>query len=231
MDTLAKRSEPFLDWMESWLKNLPVLPLPQPAQTAVLSVDVVNGFCVNGPLASPRVAQIVAPITRLLQAAWAGGVRHILLLQDTHEPDAVEFSAWPAHCVRGTAEAEPVDEFKALPFFSAATILQKNSIASGLNADLAMWIAAHPEVDTFVVVGDCTDLCTYQMAMYLRTDANERQLARRVIVPVDCVETYDRALEAAQTQGGFAHPADLLHATFLYHMALNGIEVVQKVVP
>ncbi|NTV36699.1 MAG: cysteine hydrolase, partial [Anaerolineaceae bacterium] len=32
-------------------------------------------------------------------------------------------------------------------------------------------------------------------------------------------------------QGGFPHPGDLLHATFLYHMALNGIEVVKEVLP
>ena len=156
-------------------------------------------------------------------------MKHILLTQDTHEPDAVEFASFPPHCVRGTAEAEPVAEIQALPFFHEMVILPKNSIASGLNTGLSDWLDAHPEVDTFIVVGDCTDLCTYQLAMHLRLDANARQIQRRVIVPADCVETYDLPVEIARQIGSLPHPADLLHAVFLYHMALNGMEVVQSI--
>jgi hypothetical protein len=79
------------------------------------------------------------------------------------------------------------------------------------------------------VVGDCTDLCTYQLAMHLRLDANERQLERRVIVPINAVDTYDTPMSVAEELGIFPHPGDLLHATFLYHMAINGIEVVKRI--
>jgi len=231
---LQDQSAPFLRYLEQWLAQLPVVGLkeiaPDPARAAILSVDVINGFCVSGPLASERVGRIVEPIASLFQRAWDYGIRHILLTQDSHEPDAVEFSAWPPHCIRGTAEAEPVDAFKRLPFFNQMVILEKNSISSGLNTGLNDWLAQHPEVNTFIVVGDCTDLCTYQLAMHLRLDANARQLQRRVIVPTDGVETYDRPIEVAEREGGFPHPGDLLHAVFLYHMALNGIEVVEKIV-
>lgn len=231
---LEAQSAPFLRYLERWLAQLPVVNLkdvaPDPSQVAIVSVDVINGFCISGPLASERVGRIVEPIASLFQRAWDYGIRHILLTQDSHEPDAVEFSAWPPHCIRGTAEAEPVDAFKRLPFFNQMLILEKNSISSGLNTGLNDWLAQHPEVNTFIVVGDCTDLCTYQLAMHLRLDANARQLQRRVIVPVDGVETYDRPIEVAEKEGGFPHPGDLLHAIFLYHMALNGIEVVEKIV-
>ena len=63
--------------------------------------------------------------------------------------------------------------------------------------------------------------------MHLRLDANARQLQRRVILPADCVDTYDTPLALAKEIGAFPHPADLLHAVFLYHMALNGVEVVK----
>lgn len=231
---LEAQSAPFLRYLERWLAQLPVVNLkdiaPEPRQAAIVSVDVINGFCISGPLASERVGRIVEPIAALFQRAWDYGIRHILLTQDSHEPDAVEFSAWPPHCIRGTAEAEPVDAFKRLPFFNQMLILEKNSISSGLNTGLNDWLAQHPEVNTFIVVGDCTDLCTYQLAMHLRLDANARQLQRRVIVPVDGVETYDRPVEVAEKEGSFPHPGDLLHAIFLYHMALNGIEVVEKIV-
>jgi len=234
MSGLYEQSKEFMDYLEGWTKALPSLSVKEvtadPAKVAVISVDVINGFCTIGPLASSRVANIVDPIARLFAAVWSRGVRHIVLVQDTHEPDAVEFGSFPPHCVRGTAEAETVDAFKALPFFNQLTVIPKNSIASGLDTGLVEWLAAHPQVDTFIVVGDCTDLCTYQLAMHLRLDANARQLKRRVVLPADCVDTYDTPLALAKEIGAFPHPGDLLHAVFLYHMALNGVEVVKTLV-
>lgn len=232
-NTLAAQSAEFLAFLEDWLAGLADLPAADvfswPERVALVSVDVIKGFCNFGPLASPRVGKIAVPIARLMKTAWAAGVRNIILTQDTHEPDAVEFAQWPAHCVRGTEEAQPVDELTALPFFDQILQIPKNSIHSGLNTGLSDWLNRHPEVDTFVVVGDCTDLCTYQLAMHLRLDANARQLIRRVVTPVDCVDTYDRTVASAQAEGGLPHPADLLHAVFLYHMALNGVEVARKI--
>ena len=230
---LDNNTAAFMPFLKSWMQALPVLPLAEaiqaPGKTAIISVDVVNGFCHEGVLASPRVKAIIEPITHLMRAAWQRGLRNILLSQDTHEPDAVEFGAWPAHCVRGTSEAETVPEIQSLPFFNEITVLEKNSIASGLNTGLNAWLANHPDVDTFIIVGDCTDLCTYQLAMHLRLDANARQLKRRVIVPADCVDTYDLPVETAAAIGALPHPGDLLHALFLYHMRLNGVEVYLKI--
>ena len=233
---MIKLQEPaklFLPWLESWLAERPALALSEtadsPEQIAIFSVDVIKGFCSIGPLSSPRVNAIIAPIVELMQTAWEGGVRYIVLSQDSHEPDAVEFGAFPPHCVRGTEEAETVDEFTALPFFDQITVIEKNSIDSGLNTGLDDWLAGHPQVKTCIVVGDCTDLCVYQLAMHLRLDANERQLQRRVIVPANAVDTYDTPMSVAEDLGIFPHPGDLLHATFLYHMAVNGIEVVKKI--
>lgn len=231
--SLASQAMPFLDYLEDWSAALPVLPLVEaiadPQKAAIISVDIIHGFCYEGPLSSPRVAGIVAPVTRLFERAWERGLRHIILAQDTHEPDAVEFAQFPPHCVRGTPESEPVKAFQELPFFNEIRIFEKNSIASGLNTGLEEWVKAHPEVDTYLVVGDCTDLCTYQLAMYLRLDANARQLSRRVIVPADCVQTYDTPVDAARSLGIPSHPGDLLHAIFLYHMQLNGMEVVSHI--
>lgn len=231
--TLVETSQPFLAFLDEWQSSLPVAAIkdiaPDPQRAAVISVDMINGFCTIGPLASPRVEAIIETIVKLFQSAWNYGIHHILLSQDAHEPDAVEFGAWPPHCVRGTAEAETVPAFQSLPFFDQMVLLQKNSISSGLNTGLNEWLVAHPEVDTFMVVGNCTDLCVYQLAMHLRLDANARQLKRRVVVPAAAVETYDRSLETAQAEGGLPHDADLHHVFFLYHMALNGIEVVKAV--
>ncbi len=229
--SLIDQSSSFLQFLEDWYTHLPASSLAetlaQPERAAIVSIDVVRGFCNVGPLASARVERIVAPITRLFQAAWDGGLRNIVLVQEAHEPQAVEFEAWPPHCVRGTEEAQTVEAFQRLPFFNQIRILYKNSISSFQGTGLDDWVVAHPEVDCYIAVGDCTDLCTYQLAMDLRMEANFRQLKRRVIVPVDCTDTYDRTLEAARQEGGLPHPAELMHQIFLYHMALNGVEVVK----
>jgi hypothetical protein len=64
--------------------------------------------------------------------------------------------------------------------------------------------------------------------MHLRLRANVMELREaRVIVPADCVQTYDMPVETANQLGILPHDGNLLHTVFLYHMALNGIEVVR----
>ncbi len=231
--SLAQRSAGFVDHVERWLNNRPALKLQsviqQPERVAVLCVDVINGFCTIGPLSSPRVQGIVAPIARLFTAAHALGVRHFVLTQDAHAPDAVEFRQYPPHCIRDTAESETAPELKALPFAETYVVIEKNSISSSVNGQLDRWLDQHPEVDTFIVTGDCSDLCTYQLAMHLRLRANEFQKAgARVILPADCVQTYHTPLDVAEKLGIPPHDGDLLHAIFLFNMAANGVEVVAR---
>lgn len=228
------RSREFLEYLDTLVENLQEMPfsdaIRSPQKTAVISVDVINGFCYEGPLSSPRVQTIIEPIVAVFRKSWELGVRQIVLVQEAHEPEAVEFGQFPPHCVRGTSEAEAVPEFQSLPFFEQMQVIGKNSISAAHNTGLMDWIAAHPQVDTFIVVGDCTDLCTHQLAMYLRLDANARQLDRRVILPEDCVDTYDLPVDVARQIGAVPHDAELLHAVFLYHMMLNGVEVVRRLV-
>lgn len=223
----------FIAFLEDWRANLPVISPGLVADSfdkvAIVSVDLIKGFCDFGPLASPRVAAIVPAVTELMTTLKSHGLQHFLLSQDAHSPEAVEFGAWPPHCVRGSAEAETVDEIRRLPFFDQFTILEKNSISSDLSDGLAHWIDSHPQVSSYIVVGDCTDLCTYQLAMFLRLSANQNQAYRRVIVPANCVATYDLPVDPALKLGILPHPGDLLDAIFLYHMALNGVEVVAAI--
>lgn len=230
---LAENSQPFLDYVEAWLNHLPNISAAElivnPQKVALISVDMIKGFCSMGPLSSPRVADIITPIVNLMQTAQNAGVRNFVLTQDSHEKDAVEFNSFAPHCIRGTEEAETIEAFKNLPFYEEMIVVEKNSLASGLNTGFNHWLELHPEVDTFILVGNCTDLCIYEAAMQLRLDANAHQLKRRVILPENCIATYDLNLDTAQSLNIFPHPGDLMHAVFLYHMALNGIEIVQAI--
>ncbi len=223
----------FLDWLSNWESNLPEQRLDSvsadPARVAVVCVDMTNAFCFEGPLASPRVAGLIPAISQLLQRAHKLGVRHFLFPQDTHAADALEFGAFPTHAVAGTPESETVAELARLPFAGLFVVIPKNSISCDLGTPLEPWLASHPQVTAFIVVGDCTDLCIYQAAMYLRLRANVNGIrSTRVIVPADCVQTYDMPPEAAVPVGVLPHDGDLLHRLFLYHLALNGVETVAR---
>jgi nicotinamidase-related amidase len=234
-DQFINQSRSFIEWMLGWKAGLQPLSINsviqnEPDKVGIISVDVIKGFCTVGPLSSPRINQIVQPITRLFENAWAKGVRDIALPQDTHPEDAVEFAQYAPHCIRGTEQSQTVDSFKELPFFDQIAVVEKNSINCGVNQAFLDWFHARPHIKTWIAVGDCTDICTYQLAMYLRVWANENQQRDfRVIVPVDCVDTYDLPVERALEIGATPHGGELLHLVSLYHMMLNGIEIVSEI--
>ena len=233
--SLAEKSKTFLNHVESWVENRPVLALdkaiPEPEKAAIISADVINGFLYEGPLASPRVAQIDKPITNLMSAAWDRGMRDILLVQDAHSEDSPEFNAYGQHVLAGTRQAEAIDMIKNLPFYNKLTTIYKDSIHPALNNGFDEWVDSREHLETFIAVGDVTDLCLYNLALYLRFRANAYHRERRVIVPANCTQTWHLSVEDAQNAPGMAHHGDMLHATFLYHMALNGVEVVKEIKP
>jgi nicotinamidase-related amidase len=234
-EQLLEQARPFLKYVADWKATLPSFPMTelvadQPEKVAVMSVDLINGFCYEGPLASPRIASLVGPITDLFQKSYAAGIRHFVLTQDAHTPDSVEFATYPPHCIRGTSESETIPALQQLPFAELFQMMPKQSIHSALSTELDNWLTAHPQIDTFIVVGDCTDLCTYHLAMHLKLRAVAVNQSVRVLLPANCVDTYDLPVPSDPHSPIIPHDGDLLHHIFLYHMQLNGIEVVECLV-
>jgi nicotinamidase-related amidase len=233
---VANRSAVFLTWLDQWYNGLREMPLEAvireaggPAGVACVSVDMVVGFCSEGPLSSPRVGALAPRIAALLRRAYAAGVREFVFTQDAHPEDSPEFAAFGPHCIRGTREAETVPELRELPFADTIPVIPKRSLSSTISTDFGAWLAARPHLRRFLIVGDCTDLCVYQAAMDLKLRANADHLPYQVIVPDRCVDTYDVPVDVAERLGILPHDGDLLHRLFLYHMALNGVSVVRDV--
>jgi len=232
-DALIERSATFFGYLVEWQRTLPairwseLLATVDATQIGVFCVDMVNGFCHEGALASPRVAALIPPICELMTQAYAHGVRDFVLPQDTHRHDAVEFRDFPEHCVAGTVQSQTVPELAALPFASMFQLIPKNSLSPAYGTSLDNWLDTHPGLRVAIVSGDCTDLCVYQLAMHLKLRANAANQPLRVVLPENCVQTYDLPIEAARAIGALAHDGDVLHLLFLYHMRLNGVEVVR----
>jgi len=231
---MIKKNENFLKFLDGFYLNLIELPIDEilddPEKVAIISVDMINAFCRIGKLASDRVAAIIDPVINLLMLAWKKGLKNIVLLNDCHTYDAKEFGAFGEHAVCGTIESEIVEEIKSLLFYDEMKIIEKNSINPSQNTEFDSWLGKHPEITTFIIVGNCTDLCVYQASLHLRTAANAFNFERRVIIPEVCVNTYDVPVEVSEDSPVEPHPADLIHKLFLHHMHLNGIEIYKKLI-
>ncbi len=232
---VQQETDTFLRYVEEWLDGLKPFNLQDeiedPAGAAVFSADMVVGFCREGALASERIDALTQPVVRVFQRAYDVGVRDFVLLQDTHHESTPEFNSFPRHCVVGSEESQAISELRELPFYDRCTIVEKNSLHPAVMTGFDSWLDERPGLRDCIVVGDCTDLCAYHLAMHLRMRANALDAAEfRVIVPANAVDTYDLPTEQAGNVGAPAHPGDFFHRVFLYHMALNGIEVVREVV-
>ena len=212
-----ERSKATLAELYDMLDNLPVMPLAdlEAQATALVLVDLINGFARSGALQSHRVEALIPGVVRLMRAGDQMGLAKVVFA-DSHSNDSPEFESYPAHCLTGSIEAEPVDEIKAIGNYQ---LFPKNSTNGFLEAAFRKWLAENSQINTFIVVGDCTDICIQQFAVTLKAWFNRQNRSVRVIVPIDLVDTYDLG----------AHNADLLNVVTLFSMMGNGIEVVKTI--
>jgi nicotinamidase-related amidase len=227
----------FLPWLERHSAERDSLSLDRlveesggSGRCAIVVVDLLEGFCREGPLASEHVRRLIEPIRSFLSMAHGAGVSKFFFPCDSHPPDSPEFSSFPPHCIEGSRQAEIVSELARLEFSESFVKLNKQSISSLIGTDLPQQLQ-DLEVKTIICVGDCTDLCLYHLAIGLRFWANAEKRDWRIVVPQDLVATYDLPVAAALEVGAMPHPADLLSDVFLYHLELNGVEVVSGLTP
>ena len=225
--------------------------------TFVFSADMITDFCKPSkkrPLASDRVKGIIKPIIRLLSGLHGAGVENFILVQDWHEPDAKEFEAFPPHAIKDTEGAKTISEFNRLPFADKFIVFRKNALSPAgayrekrndppekthpiypkgyspvFRESFDKYLEDH-DIRTAIVVGNCTDLCVRELAMRLRMRANENQEDMRIVIPANCVETFDLTDEIANEIGKLPHPGDEHHKQALHEMARNNIEIVKEVV-
>ena len=167
-------------------------------RTAIIVVDVLNGFCRFGNLSSPRLGTVVDAIREYLERMLAAGARAVFLA-DTHAPDDPEFRMFPPHCIEGSGEEEIVDELRELA--GRSVVLRKRRYSGFFGTDLDGVLAEMAPV-AVEVVGVCTDICV------LHTVADLRNRDYDVVVRGRLVQTYDAP----------GHPGDEVNGWALAHM-------------
>lgn len=199
------------------LSALPEISLSgfEPSRTALIIVDVINGFINTGSLHDKKIAGIIPECVSLLQRCRGAGIPAIAFA-DSHNPASAEFSAFPPHCVAGREESEIIDELKQVGGYK---LIEKNSTNGFHCTDFLRFMMAEPLRKIFVVCGDCTDICIINFCLSLKTFMDEHDISGRIIVPVNACETFNTPL----------HNGLLYNLSALMLMRSSGIEIVKGI--
>src|SRR5262249_13573725 len=128
-----------------------------------------------------------------------------------------------------TVESHTVRELIDLPGADQFEIIPKKTIHPGVEPKFQEWLLHHSNLRQFILVGDCTDICIYQTAIYLKSWYIQHNEDCHIVVPANCVDTFDIPVDREKLSDAAPHPAEFLHVLFLYHMKTNGIHVVRQV--
>ena len=169
----------------------------------VIVVDMQRGFLEEGhPLyCGPEARRVIRPVLNCLEKAVGQGAQ-LFFTADTHDPGDKEFKMWPPHCLRGSEEAEIIPELSL--YLSQGTLVQKRRYSAFFETDLAERLTAlQPE--KIVICGVCTDICV------MHTVADARNRDYNVVVPEDCVASFDPEAHAFALK----HMEKILGATII----------------
>ena len=94
----------------------------------LIVVDMVNGFVREGVLHDDSIANIIPTQIKLIKETLAyGGL--VIFIKDTHNKDSKEFKRFgnTHHCIKGTKEADLVDELIPYEGLVNTISIEKNS--------------------------------------------------------------------------------------------------------
>ncbi|WP_224267815.1 cysteine hydrolase family protein [Haloprofundus salinisoli] len=138
-----------------------------PDRTAVVVVDMQNGFChPDGSLYAPASEDVTDPVSTLVERAHDAGARAVYT-RDVHPPEQFdgnhyydEFDRWGEHVVEGTWETELVDE---LDVREDDHVVTKHSYDAFYQTELEGWLNAHGVKD-LLICGTLANVCVLHTA-------------------------------------------------------------------
>ena len=174
---------------------------------ALIVVDMQNGFLRQGNLASEDCLAVLPAVVDEVEAALAAG-HHVIFTADTHEHGDLEFEIFPTHCIRGSAEAELVDELKVYLDREGVHLLPKRRYSAMFETELEGLLHRFG-ITEVRICGVCTDICV----LHTTADLRNRDIA--VTVVANATATFDAPEHPAEAvrEQSLAHMAGILGAT------------------
>jgi len=167
------------------MKELPKL---ENIKEAIYIIDMNNGFCEKGNLACPDIKEIVPNIKKLTKNIYDnnGGV---FFVNDKHTNYSVEFLRYPEHC-NTNYESDIIKEFTE-EMTMAKGFYEKNSTCAMFAPLLMLDLEIMEKLEKVYITGCCTDICIINFAIPLRNFFDEHNRKIDIIVPQNCVSTFE----------------------------------------
>lgn len=200
------------------IKNNTVIKLDEIDRPVLFVVDMINGFCKKGAMADKDIMNIVPSISKLCSkleplSRW--------FIRDAHKLNDIEFESFPVHCLDERWESEVIDELQKYIIPDESNTIKKNSTNAFHSIHFKEILCKSEFNQSFIITGCCTDICVMQLALTLKTYLNSINMNKRVIVPIDCVETY---------HVDNVHEREEMNEVTFKVMNAAGIEIVGKIV-
>jgi len=138
-----------------------------PERTAVVVVDMQNGFChPDGSLYAPASEDAVPAVADVVQTARDSGAS-VIYTRDVHPPDQFEdahyydeFERWGEHVLEGSWEAEIVDD---LDVRQEEHVVVKHTYDAFYRTDLEGYLDTHG-IDDLLLCGTLANVCVLHTA-------------------------------------------------------------------
>ncbi|MGN1227865.1 MAG: cysteine hydrolase family protein [Christensenellales bacterium] len=154
----------------------------------LINIDMVNGFINEGVMHDKGIAKIIPNQIKLIDK-YNSEDDLLVFVKEGHCEKSAEFQKFPKHCIKGTSEAEIVEELK--PFAKDAKVYEKNSTSAIFAKDFLSDIAQMVNLEKVILMGCCTDICVLNLALPLTNYFDELNKKVDIIVPKSAVETFD----------------------------------------
>jgi nicotinamidase-related amidase len=138
-----------------------------PDSTAVVVVDMQNGFChPEGSLYAPESEAAIGPCVEAVESAREAGVS-VVFTRDVHPPGQFEdnhyydeFDRWGEHVLEGSWDAELVEELEPR---EGDLVVVKHTYDAFYRTGLEGWLESHG-VDDLLVCGTLANVCVLHTA-------------------------------------------------------------------
>ncbi|MFB4166028.1 hypothetical protein ACE1TI_20065 [Alteribacillus sp. JSM 102045] len=95
--------------------------------------------------------------------------------------------------------------------------IPKRSTNGFLEERFQKWLRDNKQIETFIVVDDCTDICILQFVLSMTAFFTKQGIEKQMIVPVNLVDTFSHN----------EHPSETINLFSFYLMEQAGAELIE----
>jgi nicotinamidase-related amidase len=125
---------------------------------ALIVIDMLEEF-VNGRLSTPEAKSTVNPAKKVLEEFRKRGL-YVFYVKDSHQESDFEIRLWGPHAMRGSKDAQIIDELKPL---SGEEVLEKHTYSGFFGTPLD-YLLRSKGIDTIFLIGLDADICVRHTA-------------------------------------------------------------------